>query len=141
MRNLFLIDAYRDTSRDVLRAYGNFGDDTCGVFAVPSVIDGHPLRVIASSGAGWEHVSVSRKNRCPNWPEMDQIKRLFFRDEECVMQLHVPAADHISDHPNCLHLWKPQDCEIPRPPGWMVGGISKKEAIRLCDEAMTARGE
>ena len=28
--------------------------------------------VIASDGAGWEHVSVSRRDRCPTWDEMCQ---------------------------------------------------------------------
>jgi hypothetical protein len=37
------------------------------------------------------------------------------------MELHVPIAEHINLHPNCLHLWRPQDVEIPRPPAYMVG--------------------
>ena len=28
------------------------------------------LRVIASDGMGWEYVSVSLPNRCPNWRDM-----------------------------------------------------------------------
>jgi len=121
MRNLRLLDAYRDCSRAVIEYYGNAGDETCGVFTVPSATDKQPVRVIASSGEGWDHVSVSRPNRCPNWPEMEQVKRLFFKDDETAMQLHVPPSDHISVHPNCLHLWRPHDCEIPRPPSIMVG--------------------
>lgn len=120
MRNLRLLDAYRDCSKVVMELYGNAGDETCGVFNIPSRVDGYPMKVIASSGEGWDHVSVSRPNRCPNWPEMEAIKRLFFADDETVMQLHVPVSDHISYHPHCLHLWRPHDVEIPRPPGWMV---------------------
>lgn len=135
MRNLHSLDRYRRADPDVMRHYGWAGDDTCGVFEVPSPIDGGVLRVIASAGAGWDHVSVSRRNRCPNWPEMDHIKRLFFADDETVMQLHVPATDHISDHDNCLHLWRPHRAEIPRPPSWMVGGCSKAEAERMLAEA------
>lgn len=121
MRNLRLLDIYRDTSPEVVRYYGGAGDEECGVFTVPSVIDKAPLRVIASAGEGWDHVSVSRRNRCPNWHEMEQVKNLFFGPHETAMQLHVPAAEHINCHPNCLHLWRPQSGEIPRPPGWMVG--------------------
>jgi hypothetical protein len=77
--------------------------------------------VIASAEGGWDHVSVSRKNRCPNWQEMEHIARLFFRDHEEAMQLHVPASDHVNMHPNCLHWWRPTDCEIPRPPAIFVG--------------------
>jgi hypothetical protein len=52
---------------------------------------------------------------------MDHVKRLFFRDEETAMQLHVPPADHVNNHPHCLHLWRPQDIEIPRPHVEFVG--------------------
>jgi len=121
MRNLRLLDQFRDTSRAVRAYYGGIGDETCGVFNVPSPIDGGEMRIIASSEEGWDHVSVSRKNRCPNWPEMEHVKRLFLRDNECAMQLHVPTSDHINVHPNCLHIWRPHDVEIPRPPSIMVG--------------------
>jgi hypothetical protein len=52
---------------------------------------------------------------------MEQIKRLFFHAHETAMQLHVPACDHVNHHPYCLHLWRPQDAEIPRPPAAFVG--------------------
>jgi hypothetical protein len=128
MRNLYLLDLYRETGPDVMRLWGFVGDETCGMFHIPSPIDGGELRVIASSGEGWDHVSVSRPNRCPNWPEMEHIKRLFFRDDETAMQLHVPPSDHISFHPYCLHMWRPHKAEIPRPPGWMVGPIEGEAA-------------
>lgn len=121
MRNLRLLDRFRRRDPEVLRYYGGPGDETCGCFIVPSVTDRGPLLVVASAGGGWDHVSVSRAGRCPNWPEMEQIKRLFFEDHECAMQLHVPPAEHINVHPYCLHLWRPLGAEIPRPPGWMVG--------------------
>lgn len=116
MKDLRLLDQYRSYAPEVVAMYGSTGDGTCGVFAIPSVVDGSPLLVIASAGGGWDHVSVSRPNRCPNWPEMDHVKRLFFRDDEVAMQLHVAARDHISVHPNCLHLWRPQAVAIPLPP-------------------------
>jgi len=92
-----------------------------GAFDIPSPATGVTLRVIATSGMGWDHVSVSTRKRCPNWPEMSRIKALFFHDHECAMQVHVPVADHINNHPYCLHLWRPHDVEIPRPPGEFVG--------------------
>ena len=120
MRNLSALEGYRLRCPELLERWGWFGDDTCGAFALPSPIDGQPLHVIASSGEGWDHVSVSRTHRCHNWPEMEFIKRRFFRDDECAMQLHVPPADHRNCHPYCLHLWRPQFCDIPRPPAIMV---------------------
>jgi hypothetical protein len=126
MRNLHDLDSYRDVSPAVVSFYGSVGDNTCGAFLVPSPIDRHPMRVIASSGHGWDHVSVSRQNRCPNWAEMEAVKRLFFKDEETAMQLHVPPSDHVNHHPNCLHLWRPTNLEIPRPPSFMVGPDTAK---------------
>jgi hypothetical protein len=120
MRDLKLLDAYRRTDQSVHEFYGWTGDATCGAFQVPSPIDQAALIVIAASGDGWDHVSVSRANRCPNWPEMSHIRTLFFRDEETVMQLHVPKSEHINEHPFCLHMWRPQAQAIPRPPAMMV---------------------
>jgi hypothetical protein len=92
-----------------------------GSFLVKSPVDKGTMKVIASFGLGWDHVSVSRPTKCPNWPEMDFVRRLFFKDNETVMQLHVPVGEHISYHPYCLHLWRPHGVEIPRPPNELVG--------------------
>jgi len=119
LRNLRLLDTFRDSHWGIA-AHGWAGDETCGCFRVPSPIDKADLRIIVSAGGDWDHVSVSRANRCPNWAEMDHVKRLFFRDDATVMQLHVPIAEHLSAHPYCLHLWRPQKHEIPRPPGIFV---------------------
>jgi hypothetical protein len=123
MRNLHLLDVYRDRDPQVVNFYGSVGDETCGVFNVRSPIDKAFMRIVASSDGGWDHVSVSRGNRCPNWPEMEHVKRLFFKDDETAMQLHVPVADHISFHPYCLHLWRPQKTEIPCPPAVFVAPV------------------
>lgn len=107
-----------------------YGSDY-GCFLIPHPPTGAKLRCIVSSGKvgleefgpdwAWDHVSVSLPNRCPNWPEMAFIKSVFWADDETVMQLHVPAAAHLSLHPYCLHLWwRPLRLEIPRPPGEMV---------------------
>lgn len=79
------------------------------------------LKVISSWGGGWDHVSVSLPSRVPHWDEMELVRYVFFKPEETVMQLHVPPEDHVNFHATCLHLWRPQVGEIPRPPGWMVG--------------------
>jgi hypothetical protein len=125
MRNLDLLDQFRDVSLEVRAFYHGIGDDTCGAFLVPSPIDKAPMRVIASSEEGWDHVSVSRANRCPNWAEMEHVKRLFFKDDETAVQYHVPPSDHINCHPHCLHLWRSQTVEFPRPPAWMVGPVKE----------------
>jgi hypothetical protein len=98
--------------------------DNFGLFVIPYNLTGVKLRIIASAGEElirWEHVSVSLPKRCPNWLEMSHIKKVFWDDNETVMQLHVPESEHINCHPYCLHLWRPIDQEIPRPPSIAVG--------------------
>ena len=81
---------------------------------------GMKMCVIASDGLGWDHVSVSYAHRCPTWEEMTKIKDLFWNEDEAVFQFH-PAKEHHRDyHKYCLHLWKPQDQEIPMPLPIMV---------------------
>ena len=127
MRNLNELERFRDRSRDVIARYGSTGDDTCGRFFLQSPIDRAAMCIIASSGEGWDHVSVSRRNRVPNWIEMEFVKRRFFKPEEVVFELHVAEADHISNFPHCLHLWRPTDQEIPLPPKWMVGAKNEDQ--------------
>jgi hypothetical protein len=70
---------------------------------------------------GWEHVSVSLSNRCPNWPEMCFVKDLFWEDEEIVFQLHPSKSEWINNYPYCLHLWRNVGIDPPTPPGIFVG--------------------
>lgn len=83
--------------------------------------------LIVSSGAmedgsdGWEHVSVSLPNRCPNWPEMSFVKDLFWDGEECVIQYHPPKSEYVNNHPYCLHLWKDLKSPPRMPSAHFVG--------------------
>jgi len=74
------------------------------------------LRVIASWGEGWDHVSVSRSDMCPSWEQMCFAKDFFFLPNECVVQYHPPESSYVNNHPYCLHLWRPQNETIPTPP-------------------------
>lgn len=121
MRNLNIHNGCRRTDAAVIKMWGWSGDHMCGMFEMPSKVDGGILRIVASVGEGWDHVSVSRTNRCPNWLEMDYVKRQFFKDDEVAMQLHVTPKDHISYHDYCLHLWRPLNAVIPLPPAILVG--------------------
>lgn len=120
MRDLNELNAWRRADLE-LDYYGAGGNGVCGLFEIPSAIDCKPLRIIATAMDDWDHVSVSRRNRPPNWTEMDQTKRLFFEDRETAMQLHVPTAEHVNNHANCLHLWRPHAVDIPKPPAIFVG--------------------
>lgn len=97
---------------------GSTGDAHNGAFHI--TLYGVTFTVIASTGDGWDHVSVSLPDRTPTWEEMNQIKRWFFFHHETVIQYHPAAAQHINLHNHCLHLWRPQHDPIPMPPAVMV---------------------
>jgi hypothetical protein len=90
---------------------------------------GASLRIISSSASpenfdvhhGWEHVSVSLPNRCPNWPEMSFVKDLFWTEDETVVQFHPPKSDYISNHPYCLHMFRNSRGGHELPPSILVG--------------------
>ena len=74
------------------------------------------LTVVSSDGEGWEHVSVSLPNRCPNWEEMSFIKDLFWSEDETVIQYHPRKQDYVNTCKTCLHLWRKigtDDSELP----------------------------
>jgi len=98
-------------------------------------LQGQRLHIIASDQMGWEHVSVSRTDRCPTWPEMCQVKDIFWDDTDTVIQYHPPKADYVSNHPYCLHMWRPIGIELPRPDAIFVGyvGMSEADAKKLAE--------
>jgi len=94
-----------------------------GAFILYSPIDNAMLRVVASDELGWEHISVSRTNRCPNWPEMCFVKDVFWDAEDCVVLYHPPKSQYVNNHPYCLHLWRPTKVTIPYPDSILVGKL------------------
>lgn len=106
-----------------LRQHSSREDGNNGAFVVRCNATAHAteLFVIVSDGLGWDHVSVSLGHRCPSWDEMCFVKELFFRDDEVVYQLHPAKRDYLSNHPYCLHMWRPQGESVPTPPLELVG--------------------
>lgn len=104
---------------------GDIGSDDSygnnGAFLINMKGCRYKILVIASNGEGWEHVSVSLSYRTPNWEEMCYIKSLFWDEEDCVVQYHPPKSEYVNFHPFVLHMWRPTNQEIPRPPSIMVG--------------------
>lgn len=87
---------------------------------------GARLKIIASDASipeaqGFEHVSVSTENRCPNWQEMCFVKDAFWEDEEIVYQLHPAKSEWVNNHPHVLHLWRNIAQNPPLPPSIFVG--------------------
>ena len=124
-------EKYRNTSHPIRPSDASYGNN--GFFTIPHYrIDGYWFNVMISDGMGWEHVSVTlvcKKpgvagkvvERCCTWEEMCFIKSVFWHEDECVVQFHPPSSEHISNHPYCLHLWKPVGIELPMPPSDFVG--------------------
>jgi len=115
------------------------GHNGCFLVVGPT---GAELKIIASddreapeTSLGWEHVSVSLRNRCPNWPEMSFVKGLFWEGEETVVQFHPPESTYISNHPYCLHLWRNRLTGHALPPPILVGVKAEGE---LRDEGHAA---
>ena len=82
--------------------------------------NGKLLCLFGDDEDGWEHVSVSpigskdeRNQPAPTWKQMCEVKDLFWRPDETVVQFH-PAEDRYIHgvcgiETNVLHLWKPID--------------------------------
>jgi len=107
---------------------GHYGsDDSYGMTGAFQLIgpNGVQLLVMSSNGdgdgQGWEHVSVSMKNRTPNWGEMCFVKDLFWTEHETVVQYHPPKSEYVNCHPYCLHMWRHKQMSIPMPPSLLVG--------------------
>lgn len=128
MRNLAYLDRWRVT------LYGTRGDDYNGAFHLRAKPSPVRLWIIASNGAGWDHVSVSCANeqRLPTWREMAWVKDAFFEEYEAVMQLHPPRAQYVNNA-EVLHLWRPHEADIPMPAPLLVGlpGASPRDLVRL----------
>ena len=106
-------EQFRDTR------YSSSLDGANGLFFIPGPFN--ELKVIVSDRGGWDHVSVSLNNRCPNWPEMCFIKNVFFEEGETVVQFHPKKSEYVNFHPYCLHLWKKQNIDFELPPSIFVG--------------------
>lgn len=135
----------RKSPNEKIEPYRTSGPSNENYGAFQMSFRGQWLRVVASCGLGWDHVSVSRPDRTPTWDEMCFVKSQFFYGDEAVMQLHPPEASYVNNHRYCLHLWRPQTQEeiesngdffrkhgevapkllaeapIPLPPEFMVG--------------------
>jgi len=83
-------------------------------------IDG--MRVLASWGGGWDHVSVSAgwtrngATRVPTYAELESVRRIFWEDHETVVQIHPPISRYVNWNPYVLHLWRAQGHDYPLPP-------------------------
>lgn len=116
MRNLDYLDEFRVFIAGLSVAV----DSHNGIFRIMLKSSRLMFNVIASDGDGWDHVSVSTNYRCPRWNEMKEIKDMFFDEEETVVQFHPKKSEYINNDPYCLHMWRLQNYDFPKPPEYMV---------------------
>ena len=93
-----------------------------GIFFIKTMKIKKAIKVIASDGGGWEHVSVSHRQPyiMPSWETMCHVKDLFWSPEDCVIQFHPPKSQYVNIHPNVLHLWRKIGSEFELPPNEFV---------------------
>jgi hypothetical protein len=97
-----------------------------GMFVMP-VGETAMCNIVASDGAGWEHVSVSVAfaRRCPTWEEMALVASIFWDAEDVLVQYRPAKKDYVNCHPFTLHWWRPIGVVLPTPNPIMVGPRSE----------------
>lgn len=110
------------------------------------ILRGWKGSIIASTGAGWEHVSVSplKKSYIPSWDDMCLIKDIFWKEDEAVIQIHPSKEEYVNNLPNCLHLWRCTYKEMVLPPSILVGvkkGMKPSDIDKALKEAYEIAGE
>lgn len=66
------------------------------------------VAAVCNKDEGWEHVLYGHDEieRLPEWPEMVELKEMFWENNDIVIQVHPRRQDYVNDVPNVLHLWK-----------------------------------
>lgn len=93
------------------------------------------LLVQASLMFDWEQVSVialdkeSNAERIPSPEEMAEVVRLFFRENEPVIEIHPKSCDYVNINPSTLHVWRHAKIDLPIPP--KVNGFEEFDIVDL----------
>ena len=121
-------------------------DERYGLTGAFSLISpkGTELHVVSSgpnTPTGWEHVSVSTTNRCPNWPEMCWVKDRFWERHETVVQYHPPEENYVNHHPYCLHMFRHPTLPFPMPPALLVGPVTGRATVVVDPKKLTSGPE
>ena len=125
MRNLNVLNQFRQS------LMWNHGDSGSGFFIIPRNNNTF-YQVVASSGSGWDHVSVCLLDRKGNfiertvtWDEMCLVKEMLFNDDEAVIEIHTSDEFEMYEKDYTIDLWKPLNKEMPLPNPDLVGKIKK----------------
>lgn len=109
--------------RRVLKVYKNVETDTVSKLKLEVMSNKASDKCLVSITRikGWEHLSVSHKNKIPSWECMQEMKEMFFYDDEECFQLHPKADNYVNNNEYTLHIWRPVDGKFPTPPSILVG--------------------
>ena len=126
----------------VLKVYKNVTNEKVSKLKIEvrSIKQSDKALVMLTKVAGWEHLSVSFKNKIPSWECMQEMKELCFYDTEECFQLHPKADDYINNSEYTLHIWRPVEGMKQIPPSILVGFRSnhleedKEAAMKLHEE-------
>ena len=107
----------------ILKVFKNIETDLVSKLKVEvrSIKQSDKALVSLTSIKGWEHLSVSFKNKIPSWECMQEMKEMFFKDDEECFQLHPKADNYVNNNEYTLHIWRPVDGHFPIPPSVLVG--------------------
>jgi len=110
---------YRNRAHPILGTDDSYGNN--GYFIIQ--FRGFLLTCIVSDGGGWEHVSVTTRDgkMNPSWEMMCEVKKIFWDEEDTVLQFHPAKSEYVNRHPYCLHLWRESGKNIQLPPSNFVG--------------------
>jgi len=112
VKNLRTLDEYR--SRNPMFDMEGYDKSKSGAFEF--VINGEIYFAIASTGSGWDHVSVSNIDHTPSWDVMEAIKNKFFEANEFAVEFHPRREEYVNNMNTCLHLWRPNNnMSLPYP--------------------------
>lgn len=128
------------TNEDIIKRAESKGYTLCqkGFDGMMFAKQKEQISVICLWAAGWEHVSINRWDRDSTWKEMCELKEIFWKDDEAVMQIHPPKSEYVDNLEHCLHLWRPikkYSGTIPLPDSLLVGikglKFERKKMIKL----------
>lgn len=117
--------SFNDILQDqrILRVYKNIEAEEVQKLKmeVRSIKQSDKALVSLTNMFGWEHLSVSFKNKIPSWECMQEMKELCFKDDEECFQIHPKADNYVNNNQYTLHIWRPTEGMKQIPPSIFVG--------------------
>ena len=109
--------------RRILKVYKNVQTELVAKLKVEvrSIKQSDKALVNATIIQGWEHLGVSFKNKIPSWECMQEMKEMFFNDDEECFQMHPKADNYVNNNEYTLHIWRPVEGMKQIPPSILVG--------------------